>query len=166
MNSSFSVSKIDNINLRKYKISIKEYKSDIKKIIETILTLKDLKKSKIFKNNNISKIRFDISFCNDETIHRINKEYRNKDSATDVITFSLYADDNNAILYRKTADLGQIIISVETANRQKEENNTTLRKEILTLSVHGILHLLGFDHLEKKDYDFVVGIQNKILKNF
>ena len=117
-------------------------------------------------SDKISKINFDISFCSDGTIKEINNQYRNKDKATDVITFSLFCDDENAIIYRKTADLGQIIISVETADKQKDQNNNTLRLELLTLTTHGILHLFGFDHLEKKDYDFVVGIQNKVLKNF
>ena len=49
---------------------------------------------------------------------------------------------------------------------KKEENNNTLEKEILTLITHGILHLLGFDHQTKKEYDFVVGVQNKVLKNY
>ena len=92
--------------------------------------------------------------------------YRDKDRPTDVITFSLFADDNDAIIYRKTADLGQIIVSVEKADKQKEENNNTLEKEILTLITHGILHLLGFDHQTKKEYDFVVGVKNKVLKNY
>ncbi len=159
MNSSFTISKIDDINLKKYNITFKNLKPKIKEMLDIILNLKELKTSKIF-NEKISKIRFDISFCCDKTIHQINKEYRFKDKPTDVITFSLFVDDINSIIYRKTADLGQIIISIETANKQKKE---TLEKEILTLICHGILHLFGFDHLEKKDYDFVVNIQNKVL---
>ena len=165
MKSSFSITKIDDINLRKYQIKLSETKKEIKKIIEIILNLDELKTSKI-SNKDITKICFDLSFCNDETIHQINKEYRYKDCPTDVITFSLFCDDENAIIYRKTADLGQIIISIETANRQKEENKNTLKKEILTLITHGILHLFGFDHLTKKDYDFVVGVQNKVLSKY
>lgn len=164
MNSCISVSKIDDINLRN-KINLKEYKSDVKKILEILFSYKEIKKSKVF-DLEISKVRFDISFCCDKTIQEINKQYRNKDKPTDVITFSLFADDKNCIIHRKTADLGQIIISVETADMQKNENNNTLKKEILTLTVHGILHLLGFDHIKKKDYDFVVRIQNKVLSNF
>lgn len=160
MNSSFTLSKIDNINLKKYNITFKNLKPKIKKLLDIMLNLKELKTSKIF-SNNISKIRFDLSFCCDETIHQINKEYRFKDSPTDVITFSLFVDDINSIIHRKTADLGQIIISVETADKQKKQ---TLEKEILTLICHGILHLFGFDHLEKKDYDFIVNIQNKVLE--
>lgn len=160
MNSSFSLYKYDEIPLKKYGIFLKDYKDKIKKMLDIMLNLRELKTSKIFLEN-ISKIRFDIAFCKDNSIHEINKNYRNKDCATDVITFSLFADDENALIYRKTADLGQIILSVETANRQKTGD---LEKEILTLICHGILHLLGFDHLTKKDYDFVVSIQNKVIE--
>jgi len=154
MNSSFSLEKLDDV-----KIILKNYKQKIKSMLEIMLKMPELKSSKIF-NDDISKIRFDISFCKDDTIHQINKEYRQKDCPTDVITFSLFADDENAIIYRKTAELGQIIISVETAQKQAKES---LEKEILTLICHGILHLFGFDHLTKKDYDFVVGIQNQVV---
>ena len=59
------------------------------------------------------------------------------------------------------ADLGQIIVSLDTALRQAKNS---LEEEILTLICHGILHLFGFDHLTKKDYDFVVRIQNQVVK--
>ena len=155
MKNSFTLTKLDET-----KIILKPYKEKVKKMLDIMLNLKELKTSKIF-DENISKIRFDISFCNDNTIQEINRDYRNKDCPTDVITFSLFCDDDNAIIYRKTADLGQIIVSIETAEKQKKE---TLEKEILTLICHGILHLFGFDHLEKKDYDFIVRIQNKVVE--
>ena len=155
MNSVFSLEKLDNV-----KIILKNYKPKIKAMLDIMLEMPELKSSKIF-SNEISKIRFDISFCNDETIHQINKEYRSKDCPTDVITFSLFADDENAIIYRKTAELGQIIISVDTALKQTK---TTLEEETLTLICHGILHLFGFDHLTKKDYDFVVRVQNQVIE--
>lgn len=163
MRSSFTLTKLDDINLRKYKVYFKDYKADIKKVIDIVLNTKDLFKSRIFKED-ISKISFDIAFCNDVTIRELNKTYRKKDKTTDVITFSLFCDDFNSVVYNKSANLGQIIVSIETANRQKEENGNDLRKEILTLLTHGVLHLLGFDHLTKKDYDFVVSIQEKVLR--
>ncbi len=159
MNSVFSISKLDNINLRKYKITQKALKKDIKKLVDILLNLPELKKSRVFCPE-ISKVRFEISFCTNETIKKINSKYRSKNKPTDVITFSLFYDDENSFIYRKTADLGQIIISIEKAYEQGED----LRLEILTLIAHGILHLFGFDHLEKKDYDFVVGIQKKVIK--
>ena len=154
MNSVFTLEKLDDV-----KIILKKYKTQIKQMINIMLDLPDIKSSKVFRGD-ISKIRFDISFCNDKTIHQINKEYRQKDCPTDVITFSLFADDDNALVYRKTAELGTIIVSVETAKAQAKE---ALEKEILTLICHGILHLFGFDHLTKKDYDFVVRIQNLVV---
>lgn len=162
MKTSFTLTKIDEINLKKHNIILKSYKKDIKNLLNILLNYTEIKKSKVF-SPQISKIRFDISFCNDETIKNINKEYRNKDTSTDVITFSLFYDDINSTIHRKTADLGQIIVSVETAEKQKGSND--LRKEILTLICHGILHLIGFDHLTKKDYDFVVGVQKKVLED-
>ena len=64
-------------------------------------------------------------------------------------------------MLRKTADLGTIVISLEKCEEQKQINFKT---ELLTLVTHGILHLFGFDHSTKKDYDFVVRIQNTVLK--
>ncbi|MBQ8476449.1 rRNA maturation RNase YbeY [bacterium] len=160
MKANFTLSKIDDINLKKYNIVLKSCKMQIKKILDILLNLTEIKKSSVF-SPDISKIRFDVSFCNNNTIHQINREYRNKDSVTDVITFSLFCDDKNALIYRKTADLGQIVISLERCDEQKSKS---FEYELLTLITHGILHLLGFDHLNKKDYDFVVGIQNTVLK--
>lgn len=162
MKSSFTLNKLDEVNLKQFGIILKDYKIDISKMLEIMLNLKELKKSKIFKSD-INRIGFDIAFCLDETIKEINKTYRNKDTATDVITFSLFADDANSVIVRKKADLGQIIVSLETAKKQSKENHNTLRQEVLTLICHGILHLLGFDHLTKLDYDFVVSIQNKVI---
>jgi len=163
MKSSFTLSLLDNINLRKYNFSLCSLKPKIKKMLEIILNTDELRSSRIFCEN-ISKIRFDIAFCTDNTIQEINREYRKKDKPTDVITFSLFVDDINSIPVRKTADLGQIIISAQRADEQKDENKNTIMREVLILICHGILHLFGFDHLTKKDYDFVVGIQNKVLK--
>lgn len=154
--SNFTICALDNINYKSYGFTLKDYKSNVKEILDILLNLDELQKSKIF-DPNINKIRFDIAFCKNEKIQQINRDYRNKDSITDVITFSLFNDDENSIIYRKTADLGQIVINVEMLKN---------KDDLLTLTVHGILHLIGFDHLTKKDYDFVVGVQKKVLKEF
>ena len=151
----FQVSKSD-----KVKVSQSFYKKRTKDILDILFNFAPIKKSKVF-NYDISKIKFSIVFCSNQTIQRINKEYRSKDKVTDVITFSLFCDDDNPIVYRKTADLGEIYISVERADEQKQNS---LEEEITTLICHGILHLLGFDHLTEKDYDFVVKTQNMVIK--
>ena len=160
MKYNFTLSKIDDINLKKFDISLKSCKKDIEDILKILLSIPEIKRSVIFKKD-ISKIRFDVSFCNNETIKNINRDYRNKDSITDVITFSLFCDDKNSVIIRKTADLGTVIISLQRCDEQKQES---FKKELSTLITHGILHLLGFDHLTKKDYDFIVNIQNFVLK--
>ena len=105
---------------------------------------------------------FDVVFVDDARIKEINAQYRGKDCPTDVITFALFFDDENRVLTPEI-HLGEIIISVDTAKRQAEENGVTLEKEFETLVAHGILHLLGFDHQTQEDYDFVVGIQSRVI---
>jgi probable rRNA maturation factor len=75
----------------------------------------------------------------DPEIHALNRQYRGKDKPTDVLSFPL-ADELQPFL------LGDVIISVETAARQAQRRGHTLREELQTLLIHGILHLLGYDH--------------------
>ncbi len=75
----------------------------------------------------------------DQTIHELNSQYRNKDKPTDVLSFPL-ADDVYPWL------LGDVVISIDTAQRQARRRRHSLREEVLTLLIHGILHLLGYDH--------------------
>lgn len=105
---------------------------------------------------------FGLTFCTDSEIHEINKEYRKIDKPTDVITFALFFDDDIKTVIENTAELGDIIISTDTAERQAGENNLTTEQEITVLITHGILHLLGFDHKTEEDYNFVVDIQKKV----
>lgn len=89
-----------------------------------------------------------VSFVDDDRIHELNKEYRNVDSSTDVLSFPLgengkYDHDNDT----GAALLGDIVISVPTAVRQAEEYGHSLQREIGFLTVHSMLHLLGYDHV-------------------
>ncbi len=131
----------------------------IKKIVKNIFELGGIYEKSALSEFKIDTISFDIVFTDDVEIRTINKEYRKKDSATDVITFALFADDDSKFVFDKRAELGEIIISVETAARQAVFG---LEKEIATLICHGILHLIGFDHLTDEDYNFVVSIQEKV----
>ena len=80
-----------------------------------------------------------LAFVTDQTIQELNSQYRNKDKPTDVLSFPL-ADDLYPWL------LGDVVISIETAQRQARRRRHSLREEVLTLLIHGILHLLGYDH--------------------
>ncbi|XP_021819471.1 uncharacterized protein LOC110761317 isoform X2 [Prunus avium] len=88
-----------------------------------------------------------VLFCNDEFIRKLNEEWRGEDHATDVLSMSQHVPD----LRLPILMLGDIVISVETAARQAEQRGHTLLDEMRILMVHGLLHLLGFDHELSKD---------------
>lgn len=141
---------------------IKVY-NDVVKITEFILQDKDIFSSSCLKNYKFDAISFDIVLCDNNDIHRINKEYRNKDSATDVITFAIFADspDEERFIFDEEINLGEIIVSLDKIKEQSEENIVSFDSELYYLISHGILHLLGFDHQIQSEYDFMVEKQNK-----
>ncbi|KAL6985484.1 hypothetical protein U1Q18_018859 [Sarracenia purpurea var. burkii] len=87
-------------------------------------------------------VELSVLLCNDEFIRKLNKEWRDEDHATDVLSMSQHVPE----LKLPILMLGDIVISVETAARQAEERGHTLLDETRILMVHGLLHLLGFDH--------------------
>lgn len=87
-------------------------------------------------------IELSLLLCNDEFIRNLNKDWRDEDHATDVLSMSQHIPE----LKLPILMLGDIVISIETAARQAEERGHTLLDEIRILLVHGLLHLLGFDH--------------------
>lgn len=96
----------------------------------------------------------DITIVDDEEIHTLNREYRNVDRPTDVLSFALdegEEDEPELIDGPEEHLLGDIIISAETAQRQGEEFGHGLEREIVYLAVHGLLHLLGYDHMADED---------------
>ena len=95
----------------------------------------------------------DITIVTDEEIHALNRDYRNVDRSTDVLSFALDEDGGEPELVGgpEVHLLGDIIISAETAARQAEEFGHGLEREIVYLAVHGLLHLLGYDHMQEED---------------
>ena len=83
-----------------------------------------------------------VAFVSDRKMRELNKQFRGKNSTTDVLSFPFEADEFDT----DANNLGEIIISVEQAKRQADENNLTLELEIKQLILHGVLHLCGFDH--------------------
>lgn len=93
--------------------------------------------------------QFAVAFVSDARMRELNRLFRNKDAATDVLSFPFEAEDFEAAAaddsnYR--GFLGDIVISAEQAARQAEENGLTLENEIKQLMLHGLLHLCGYDH--------------------
>ena len=83
-----------------------------------------------------------IALISDRRMRELNKNFRGKDSTTDVLSFPFEPDEFET----EENSLGDILISVEQAKRQASENNLTIETEIKQLILHGILHLCGFDH--------------------
>ncbi len=89
---------------------------------------------------------------NDQYIHELNRQYRGKDCPTDVLSFALNEGEEPEVIDAPgEVLLGDIIISLETATRQAEEYGHSLERELAYLTVHGILHLLGYDHMTEEE---------------
>ena len=106
-----------------------------------------------------------ISLVNDETIHQINNDYRHIDRVTDVISFAFNDGENRESLYHSGSMvvLGDIYICIDQAKRQAEEYGHSLDREMRFLFVHGLLHLLGYDHMKKEDEEIMFPLQEEIL---
>lgn len=92
-----------------------------------------------------------LMFANNEEIRILNRDYRNKDQATDVLSFPQYDDLDQAMDMYEELILGDIVISLEKAVEQAEDFGHTVEREICYLTVHSVLHLLGYDHMTEED---------------
>ena len=91
-----------------------------------------------------------VSFTDNEGIRELNREYRNKDAATDVLSFPMYTmEEDDRPEPDMAAELGDIVLSLERAGEQAEEYGHGIKREIGYLTVHSVLHLLGYDHLDE-----------------
>ena len=129
------------------------------KELETIEKLLDF----ALEKENIENAEFNVIVIDNEKIRQINKEYRNIDKETDVISFALEDNDSIELPYRL---LGDIYISIDKAKVQAIEYGHSLLRELGFLSIHGLLHLLGYDHMEKDEEKIMFERQELILNEF
>lgn len=124
--------------------------------------IKDVEKLmyNVCEKEKLEDVEFNIIFTSNEEIHRINKEWRGIDRVTDVISFAL--EDNEEIKEDHRV-LGDIYISVDKAKEQAKEYGHSFKRELCFLSVHGLLHLLGYDHMEKEEEKIMFDKQKEIL---
>ena len=92
-----------------------------------------------------------ITLTDDERIHGLNKKFRDVDRPTDVLSFAFRESDEPEVLTTQVEILGDIIISLERAKFQAETYGHSYLREVIFLTVHGLLHLLGYDHIEESD---------------
>ncbi len=136
-----------------------EYEKDI----EELDTLKDF----IFycaSKLSLKDAYFNVIIVDNDNIHKINKEYRNIDRQTDVITFAL--EDDKQIDVPGLRVLGDIYISYDKVISQAKEYGHSIKRELCFLGVHGLLHLLGYDHMIKEDEEKMFGLQKELLDSY
>jgi probable rRNA maturation factor len=110
-----------------------------------------------------------VTFVNNERIWEINREYRDKDAPTDVISFAM-EELGDGEIEMIGADmprvLGDIIISIEKASEQAKEYGHSFLRELGFLTVHGFLHLLGYDHMTEDEEKEMFTLQKEILDEY
>ena len=117
---------------------------------------------KCLREENVKGSSFNIILITNEEIKKLNAKYRNIEKETDVISFAL-EDEKNEKFFLKERVLGDIYISVDKAKSQSNEYGHSLKRELSFLAVHGLLHLLGYDHIEKEDEKIMFEKQELIL---
>lgn len=139
----------------------KSYENTVKKVTE-----------KCFKEEKIedSKLIITITFTTPKEIQKINKEYRNIDKPTDVLSFPMFEKEeldlkikNNNFICQDV--LGDIVISIDKVREQAEEYGHSFQRELSYMLVHGFYHLMGYDHIKEEDKKIMREKEEKILQS-
>ena len=117
------------------------------------------------KEENLVDVGFNVIIVDNDYIHKINKEYRDIDRETDVITFAL-EDEDSVILPEDIRILGDIYISIDKVKSQAKEYGHSERRELLFLAIHGFYHLLGYDHMNEEEEKEMFSKQEKVLSEY
>ena len=160
----FEVSLTDNQEI--FPVNAEEIEKDAGLILEYTLKNRKILNESTLKDYDLSDktVSVDILLTDDEEIQKLNTSYRGQDKPTDVLSFALFADSPEKEIYSGgEISLGEVIISVETAKKQSDDNNIELEEEIKFLLCHGILHLMGFVHPDEESLEVLLEIQNEIL---
>lgn len=122
---------------------MKYYDEKLEKLLHTVLE-KGAELQKVPEDAEIS-----ILICDAEEIHKLNKEYRDVDAPTDVLSFAL--NEGGDDLPEEEKELGDIVINLDRAVAQAEEFGHSRERETAYLAVHGFLHILGYDHYDPEE---------------
>ena len=142
-------------------IRTENFPKELEQVMETIV-LDSLRYEKFDENCEVS-----ISIVDNDEIQQINKQFRNIDRPTDVLSFPMLTFTENEIIEKNENGeivLGDIIISLERAEEQAKEYGHSLKREIAFLTAHSMLHLLGYDHMEPEEEKEMFTKQKEILE--
>jgi len=131
--------------------------------------IEEIKKLKEYMNFVVEKLEikegiFNIIFVSNDEIHEINRNYRNTDRVTDVISFAL--EDNEEDAFKSYRLLGDIYIAIDVAYDQAIEYNHSREREVCFLATHGLLHLLGYDHMTIEEEKEMFTKQEELLNAY
>ena len=140
-------------------------------VSESNLWSKKIKKPNIFFNTLTNffpkkyrfikkKVSLTILLSNNKNIKRLNKKFRNKNKATDVLSFP----SEKKLNIKKSPYIGDIVISYEFMNKPKPVNSLEFKNKVTKIFIHGFLHLLGYDHIKLKDFKKMLLEEEKIYK--
>tara|TARA_A100000164_G_scaffold157775_1_gene139917 strand:+ start:202 stop:663 length:462 start_codon:yes stop_codon:yes gene_type:complete len=107
------------------------------------------------------KVSFTLLLSNNKNIKKLNKNFRNKNKSTDILSFPL----NKKIKISKESYLGDLIISYNFINKPKSQSIKSFKKKLIKTFIHGFLHLLSFDHIKDKDYKKMLKEEDRIYKS-
>lgn len=130
---------------------------------------KDLNELKEFlvnvsKDEKLGNVIFNVIIVDNKKIREINRDYRNIDRETDVISFAL--EDDKSFNTTEVRMLGDIYISIDRVRSQAEEYGHSFKRELYFLAIHGLLHLLGYDHMKKEDEEVMFAKQEEVLNRY
>tara|TARA_B100002019_G_scaffold174718_1_gene151027 strand:+ start:224 stop:685 length:462 start_codon:yes stop_codon:yes gene_type:complete len=111
-----------------------------------------------FLGKNIS---FSLLLSNNKTIKKLNKEFRNKNKSTDILSFPI----NRKIKISKQTYIGDIIISYNYIDKPKSQKILNFKEKLIKIFIHGFLHLLGFNHIKKIDYQKMLNEERRIYQS-
>ena len=119
------------------------------------------------ETHNKNNIVIDVTIVGRNTIRELNKEHRNVDRVTDVLSFPLLENEElkSELMHDESiqTELGDIVICKSRAIEQAKEYGHSVERELCFLALHGFLHVLGYDHMQKEDEMIMFPLQDKIL---
>ena len=130
-----------------------EYLDELKEFLENVC-----------HDEKLDNVMFNVIIVDNDRIHEINKEYRGIDRETDVISFAL--EDDKSFNRSDIRILGDIYISIDKVRSQSAEYGHSFKRELYFLAIHGLLHLLGYDHMNEEEEKEMFKLQEELLDSY
>ena len=144
-------------------MEIEVFNETNEKLDTEIKELKELLEN-ICRDEKLDNVVFNVIIIDNAKIKEINRTYRGIDRETDVISFAL--EDDKTFNFEDVRILGDIYISIDKVRSQSEEYGHSFKRELSFLAVHGLLHLLGYDHMTKEDEEVMFKKQEEVLSRY